>query len=139
MAISDKVRPERERRILMDQPSLDAVGVFSMSCQLEGSRLQEREAIDCTGGTQGHGQGRQRELAHWRLDTFCHRASSAKGLWNTGEVLASVRDSIAATWLSATTAPTPGTIPIAPGSRCRRPTCGAGSRQACARVRPSRA
>jgi hypothetical protein len=27
-----------------------------------------------------------------QLDTFCHRASCAKGLLNTGEVLASVRD-----------------------------------------------
>ena len=29
--------------------------------------LQEREAIDGTGGAQGHGQGRQPELAHRRL------------------------------------------------------------------------
>jgi hypothetical protein len=31
-------------------------------------------------------------LRRLQLDTFCHRASCAKGLLNTGEVLASVRD-----------------------------------------------
>jgi hypothetical protein len=34
----------------------------------------------------GHG------LLARQLDTFCHRASCAKGLLNAGEVLASVRD-----------------------------------------------
>ncbi len=35
---------------------------------------------------------RQHQVAGDKLETFCHRASCAKGLLNTGEVLASVRD-----------------------------------------------
>ena len=40
------------------------------------------------------GGGSGQDAAGWRhqLETFCHRASCAKGLLNTGEVLASVRD-----------------------------------------------
>ena len=38
------------------------------------------------------GPGKSARKVASQLETFCHRASCAKGLLNTGEVLASVRD-----------------------------------------------